>query len=199
MSNLSESLKTYLPWAVLALPAAALLSSLTSGDPRALHHVSGEAGEWAARLLMLTLIVTPLTMIFRGGDFARWLRKARRHFGVAAFAYGVLHLGAYLGSETLARVLSDLTKVEYLAGWLAFLVFLPLAATSTDWAVRRMGTWWKPMQRLTYLAAAAVLLHWSLLHDGREIGAAFVTFAPWFGLSLYRMWYWYLRPRAQVA
>ena len=186
-------------WAVMALPALAILSTLMGSDARAIHHAVGESGEWAARFLIVTLSITPLAMLFKGWDFTRWLKKSRRWLGVAAFGYAGLHVIAYvMGEDSLARILSQATDLDYLAGWLAFAVFLPLAATSTDWAVRRLGTWWKPLQRLTYAAAALVLLHWSLLHDGHGIGAALANFAPWFALTAYRLWYWYLRPRAQA-
>lgn len=191
-----KKLSPYLSWAVMALPALAIVATLMGSDARAVHHAVGESGEWAARFLIVTLSITPLTMLFKGWDFTRFLRKSRRWFGVAAFAYGALHVAAYvLGEASLAKILSQATELEYLAGWLAFAVFLPLAATSTDWAVRRLGTWWKPLQRLSYAAAALVLLHWSLLHDGHGIGAALVNFSPWFALTGYRLWYWYLRPR----
>ena len=61
--------------------------------------------------------------------------------------------------------------------------------------MRLLGTAWKPLQRWAYAAAAAVLLHWSLLHGGHGLASAAVTFLPWFALGAYRLWYWYLRPR----
>jgi methionine sulfoxide reductase heme-binding subunit len=190
----------YLIWAVLALPALSIVTSMFGTDTRALHHAVGASGEWAARMLILALSVTPITMLFKGWEFTRILRKSRRYLGVAAFAYGALHVVAYvMGEASLAKILADVTKPEYLFGWAAFALFLPLAATSTDWAMRMMGPAWKTLQRWTYVAAAGVLLHWSLLHGGHGIGAALVNFSPWFALTAYRLWYWYLRPRPALA
>ena len=190
----------YLTWALLALPALTIVAGLFGGDMRELHHAIGESGQWAARFLIVTLSITPLTMLFKGWDFTRWLRKSRRHFGVAAFAYAALHVTAYvMGEPSLTRLLADVTKPEYLFGWAAFAIFLPLAATSTDWAVKKLGTWWKPLQRWVYAAAAGVMLHWSLVHGGHGVGEAIVNFSPWIALSAYRLWYWYLRPRALAA
>lgn len=199
LKTLSERAAPALAWAVMALPALAIIATLLGSDARAIDHAVGESGEWAARFLIVTLSITPLTMLLKGWSVTRWLRKSRRWFGVGAFAYGALHVTAYvLGADSLAKILSQVTELEYLAGWIAFAIFLPLAATSTDWAVRRLGTWWKPLQRLSYAAAAGVLLHWSLLHGGHGIGAALANFAPWFVLTGYRLWYWYLRPRASA-
>lgn len=195
-----KKIAPYAAWAVMALPALAIVATMLGSDPRALHHAVGESGEWAARFLIVTLSITPLTMLFKGWEFTRWLRKSRRWLGVAAFGYGLLHVAAYaMGEASLTKILADATRLDYLAGWLAFAVFLPLAATSTDWAVRRLGTWWKPLQRWAYVAAAGVLLHWSLLHGGHGVTAALVNFSPWFALTGYRLWYWYGRPRALAA
>lgn len=190
----------YLTWAVLTLPALAIVTQLSGTDPRALHGAVGQSGEWAVRLLILTLSVTPLMMLFKGWEFTRLLRKSRRHFGVASAAYAALHVTAYvMGEGTLAKVLAQATAWEYLAGWAAFAIFLPLAATSSDWAVRKLGSRWKPLQRWTYAAALLVLLHWSLLHGGHGVGEAMVNYSPLVLLTGYRLWYSWLRPRPQLA
>lgn len=190
----------YLTWAVLTLPALAIVTQLSGTDPRSLHGAVGQSGEWAVRLLILTLSVTPLMMLFKGWEFTRFLRKSRRHFGVASAAYAALHVTAYvMGEGTLAKVLAQATAWEYLAGWAAFAIFLPLAATSSDWAVRKLGSRWKPLQRWTYAAALLVLLHWSLLHGGHGFGEALVNYSPLVLLTGYRLWYSWLRPRPQVA
>lgn len=186
-------------WAVLAIPAFVIVTSLFGTDSRALHHAIGEAGQWSVRLLILTMSVTPLIMLFKGWEFTRFLRKSRRYFGVASAAYAALHVIAYvMGEGTLAKVLAQATELEYLAGWAAFAIFLPLAATSSDWAVRKLGTRWKPLQRWTYGAALLVLLHWALLHGGHGLGEALANYAPLIGLTSYRIWYSYLRQRPQI-
>jgi sulfoxide reductase heme-binding subunit YedZ len=70
---------------------------------------------------------------------------------VAAFCYAALHTVFYLISEqTLGRVLEELPRFDIWTGWLAFLIFLPLAATSMNYAVRKLGPRWK----LSYPARA---------------------------------------------
>ena len=61
--------------------------------------------------------------------------------------------------------------------------------------MRKLGRRWKPLQRWTYAAALLTLVHWAALHDWGHPAAALVHFAPLVGLSAYRIWYRYLRPR----
>ena len=65
-----------------------------------------------------------------------------------------------------------------------------------DYFMRRMGRSWKTLQRTTYPAAVFTLIHWATLHDWGGIGGALVHFLPLALLEAYRVWYWYLRPRA---
>jgi sulfoxide reductase heme-binding subunit YedZ len=62
-----------------------------------------------------------------------------------------------------------------------------------------LGTWWKPLQRWAYAAAVLTLLHWASLHGWRNPGPALVQFAPLAALSLYRIWWVWLRPRPMRA
>jgi len=80
-------------------------------------------------------------------------------------------------------------------GWAAFAIFIPLAATSMDYAVRKLGLWWKPLQKWTYASAVLVLLHWASLHGWNEPMGAVVNFAPLIVLTGYRLWWTYLRQR----
>jgi len=107
-----------------------------------------------------------------------------------------VHTLAYVVVEqTLARILAEASDFDMLTGWLAFAVFIPLAATSMDFAVRKMGIWWKPLQRWTYAAAALTLLHWASLHDWGGWPPAMVHFAPLAALTVYRIWWNYFRKR----
>jgi sulfoxide reductase heme-binding subunit YedZ len=195
-----KKLSPYWVWALLSLPALTMLPNLMSGTAREVHFLLHPTGEWAARLLILTLAVTPLMYLTKGAGWARWLKANRRYFGVASFAYAALHASVYVvGEGTLANVLAKATELDMALGWAAFAVFIPLAATSMDYAVRKLGTWWKPLQRWTYAAAVLVLLHWASLHGWRELGGALANFAPLAALTLYRLWWLYLRPRPMAA
>lgn len=186
----------YWLWAVLALPAMGMISPFFEEEARALRGVIHGSGEFAARFMIISMMATPLMLLTKGSRFARWLRANRRYFGVAAFGYAALHTLAYVLVEgTVDRVLAEATEFDMLTGWLAFFIFIPLAATSMDYAVRRLGTWWKPLQRWTYGAAVLTLLHWASLHNWGSWPPAAVHFAPLALLTLYRLWWIYLRPR----
>ena len=194
-------LSPYWLWALLSLaPLAWIYQAFTSDDARIFHILVHPTGEWAARLLIVTLMITPLALLFRHSGVTRWLRKNRRYFGVAAFGYAALHTFFYLVDKgSVSVVMGELSRVYIWTGWIAFAIFLPLAVTSMDYFVRVMGTWWKWLQRWTYVAAVLTLAHWASLHDWGHPTAALVHFAPLAALEAYRLWYWYLRPRAPVA
>ena len=89
----------------------------------------------------------------------------------------------------------DIPKLYIWTGWLAFAIFIPLAATSMDMVMRRMGRSWKTLQRTTYAAAILTLIHWAALHGWGRLGLGLVHFVPLAVLEAYRVFHWYLRPR----
>lgn len=190
-------LSPYLLWLILALPALGFMSSaFSTTDPKVFRELLHPTGEFGARLLIITMIATPLAMVFRGWRGPRWLKKNRRYFGVAAFGYSLLHLGFYLiDRATVAKILNEVTDLDIWTGWLAFVIFLPLAATSFDAAVKAMGPQWKNIQRGVYAAAGLTLLHWAAHDAFSGLAPALIHFGPLIGLETYRIWYWYLRPR----
>jgi methionine sulfoxide reductase heme-binding subunit len=190
----------YWLWGLLALPALGMVSPFFDETTRALRGVLHGSGEFAARFMIISMMATPLMMLTKGGRIARWLRTNRRYFGVAAFGYAAVHTLAYvLGEGTVSRILAEATEFDMLTGWLAFAVFIPLAATSMDYAVRKLGTWWKPVQRWTYAAAILTLLHWASLHNWGGWIAPAIHLAPLAALTIYRLWWTYLRARPTLA
>ena len=193
-------LSPYWLWLLLAVPALGMTSALFGDDPRAFHRLLHPTGEFAARFMIISMLATPLLYLTKGAVWARWLRTNRRYFGVAAFFYAALHTYVYLVDKgTIGRVLEQATDFDMATGWLAMLIFIPIAATSMDYAVRKLGKWWKPIQRLTYAAAVLTLLHWASLHGWNGWPPALVHFAPLAALTLYRLWWLYLRPRTKLA
>jgi len=188
-------------WAVLSLlPAVWTYEALTSTNPRILHILVHPTGEMAARLLIVTLMITPLAMIFKGRAFVGWLKRNRRYFGVASFIYALMHTVFYLlDKASIDTVVAELPRLYIWTGWLAFIIFVPLAATSMDYAVRKMGPRWKSLQRWTYVSAVLTLVHWASLHNWDHPAVAIVHFAPLIGLETWRMWYWWNRNRARMA
>ena len=188
----------YWVWGLFTLPALMMFNEiLTSDNPRIFGKLVHTTGEFSARLfLIVAMMATPLAMLFKGWRGPIWLKKNRRYLGVAAFGYAALHTVFYFYKVgTLDRVISDLPKFYIWTGWIAFIIFIPLAITSMDYFVRKMGPNWKTLQRWTYPAAVLTLLHWAALHDWRSPAAALIHFAPLTALEAYRVWYWYIRKR----
>lgn len=176
----------YLLWALLAVPAAVLLARWAADPELWVADLLRPTGEWSARLIILALAITPISMLLPGRDWVKWLVKHRRAVGVAAFAYALLHLLLYvLDMETVANMLAEAGAPGIWTGWAAFLCLLPLALTSNDRAVRALKAGWKRLQRLAYPAALLTLAHWILVHDG--LARALLTFAPLAALELYRI------------
>lgn len=177
----------YTFWALLSLPAIPMVAGLASGDPETIHELLHPTGEFAARFMIIAMMITPLMMMLKGWRGPRWLMRRRRYLGVAAFGYAALHTVLYLIDEgALAFTGAELSQLYIWTGWLAFLIFVPLAVTSTDGWVRKLGTRWKTLQRFVYGAAVLTLLHWAALHDWGGLAPALVHFIPLGLLELYR-------------
>jgi len=151
-------------WLVLALPGLWILCRWAAApEVYGYGHAIGDSGDWSAWLLMLTLAVTPIRLLFRRRSWSTWPMRRRRDFGVASFAYAASHAIIYIANKTsLDAILSDLASPDILVGWLALVLFVPLAATSNDIATRALKKSWKRLHRLVYPAAALSFLHWVL-------------------------------------
>ncbi len=173
-------------WAVLAMPALMMIRAYFTDPeiwPGDLLHPSGE---WSARLIIFALMLTPLSMLFRGRDWMQWLIRRRRPFGVAGFAYALLHLVFYiLEMETLQDMLAEIGALGVWTGWAAFFLLLPLALTSNEASMRALKQGWKRLQRLAYPAALLTLVHWMFVHD--NVRAALINFAPLAALEIWRV------------
>jgi sulfoxide reductase heme-binding subunit YedZ len=170
-------------WVLLAVPAAQILHFYFSEDPWP-DELVAPTGEWAARLIIVALMLTPLAMLLPRLRLVGWLLRRRRAFGVAAFGYALLHLAFYVAEmETLANMLAELGALGIWTGWLALLLMLPLAATSNDAAMRALKTGWKKLQRLAYPVALLTLVHWIVVHNAPA--EALLQFAP---LALLESW-----------
>lgn len=86
--------------------------------------------------------------------------------------------------------------MSYLTGWIAFFIFIPLAVTSTNYAVKKMGKNWKKLQRWVYLASVLTIVHWALINPKHQHwGPALVQFSPVILLSIYRIWHLFFRKK----
>ena len=179
-------------WTLLALPAIPMTMALLNGSPAdggepVTHKLLHPTGEFAARFMIVAMMITPLRMLFPGARFLSWMMLRRRYFGVAAFAYAAAHTLLYIvDMQTLQAMWAEFFALGIWTGWLAFFVFIPLAATSNDHFVRKLGPAWKSLQRWVYVAALATLVHWIFVHN--NLGPALVHFVPLAGLEVYRIW-----------
>lgn len=175
----------YTFWILIALPSIGMIAgALGSNNYEEMLHPTGE---FAARFMIIAMILSPLKMLFPKSGVIQWLMRRRRYLGVAAFGYAALHTLYYvLDLGSMSTILAEFTEFGIWTGWLAFLIFVPLALTSNNWSVRTMGAGWKTLQRFTYVAAVATLVHWIFLEY--EIGPALVHFLPLAALEAYRIW-----------
>ncbi|MGB0900204.1 sulfite oxidase heme-binding subunit YedZ [Halocynthiibacter sp.] len=201
MKNRFSVFFPWLLWVILAIPALSMLSEAISGTSSdRFENLLHPTGEFAARFMIISLLATPLCMLLRGWRGPAWLKRNRRYFGVAAFGYAALHLGFYvIDKAALAPMLADLATPPFWFGWLAFAIFVPLAVTSSDYFVRRLGPNWKELQRWNWVAAVLIVFHWLTMDNGKSLGPVLVHFTPLALLTGYRLWYWYLRPRPQTT
>ncbi|MEK7723867.1 MAG: protein-methionine-sulfoxide reductase heme-binding subunit MsrQ [Acidobacteriota bacterium] len=113
--------------------------------------------------LLITLAVTPLRKIFRWNG----LIKYRRMLGLYAFFYGTLHLITYSifdKSLSVSAIVSDTFQRPFIAvGMLAFTLMIPLAVTSTNAMIKRLGKRWGKLHKLTYLVAIGGVVHFYLI------------------------------------
>ncbi len=137
-------------------------------DPVAqLEHRSGD---WALRLLLVTLAITPLRRFMGWTDLVRF----RRMLGLFAYFYACVHLTIYVVIDLggyWSQLFADIVKRPYITvGFTAWLLLIPLAVTSTRGMMRRLGRHWKRLHRLVYVIALLAILHflWLVKADHRE-------------------------------
>ena len=123
--------------------------------------VTDETGTWTLRFLVLTLLVTPLR------KWTGWnsLIKFRRMLGLFAFFYGSLHFLTYLVLDQffdIDAIVADIVKRPFITvGFTAFVLMIPLAATSTAGWIRRLGgKRWNLLHKLAYVSATAGVVHY---------------------------------------
>jgi sulfoxide reductase heme-binding subunit YedZ len=173
-------------WLVLSVPAIAFTFGGITGGLSA-HDALHPSGEMAARLMIITMMASSLRAVLPSARWTLWLMRRRRDFGVAAFAYAVQHTVFYLVDKgMLAATLGELGQAGIWTGWLACLIMLPLALTSNDIAVRRMGRRWKALHRWVYAAAVLTVAHWAFIAGG--IGAVAANFLPLVVVHAWRLY-----------
>jgi len=147
----------------------AVQQQLGANPVEALLHRSGD---WALRLLLVTLVISPLRKISGWG----WLLRFRRMLGLYAFFYALLHFTVYLWLDrnwSWMEIGVDILERPYITlGFVAFMILLALAVTSTRGMMRRLGRHWTALHRWVYAAGIFSCIHylWLVKADYREPG-----------------------------
>lgn len=169
INTTARRIPTWAVYILYILPAPYFFYlALTGGlGPDPVKPLEHEYGEIALQLLIIGLCVTPLRRFFGIN-----LIKFRRTFGVLAFTYVTLHLlvWAFLDVQTLDRVIADIIKRPYITiGMAGFLLLLPLAITSNNWSVRKLGPKWRQLHKVTYAAVILGGVHYIWLVKGIQL------------------------------
>ena len=132
--------------------------------------ITRSTGWWALCLLMVTLSVTPLRKL----SGANWLLRLRRMLGLYAFFYALVHFITFIWFDhwfDVGEIVKDVIKRPFVTmGFAAFVLLWPLALTSSNAMVRRLGRNWKRLHRLVYVIAVLGVVHywWLVKRDLTE-------------------------------
>ena len=153
---------------LLPLVRLAVLAATDSLGANPVEFITRSTGTWTLVLLLCTLAITPLRRFTGLG----WLIRLRRLLGLVSFAYAVLHALTWVWLDQWfdpRAMLTDIMQRPFVtAGFVAVLLMLPLALTSTDAMMRRLGRRWAKLHRVVYLVLAASLLHYWWHKQGKN-------------------------------
>lgn len=180
-----------LAFAAALVPLATLVAGVTlypdwlGANPA--EFITRSTGDWTLRFLLLTLAVTPLRKITGWHALARF----RRMLGLFAFFYATVHLSSYLAFDhafDLMAIVRDIVKRPFITvGFTTLVLMAPLAATSTNAMVKRLGARrWTALHKLVYLIAPLGVLHfwWMVKRDVTEPAIYAVVLAVLLGWRL---------------
>jgi sulfoxide reductase heme-binding subunit YedZ len=162
--------------ALLLVPAALLAYRFATGGlgPRPFDEAIHETGSWAIRCLVASLAITPARRIF---DWPK-LIIVRRMVGLAAFFYAAGHFALYVADMQgdLVRVAGEIASRIYLTiGFAALLGLSVMAATSTDAAIRRLGSNWGRLHAIVYALGVLAAIHFFMQTKADVFEATFVA------------------------
>lgn len=131
--------------------------------------ITRNTGDWTLYFLCITLAVTPLRRFTKWN----WLIKLRRMIGLYAFFYALLHFTTFLWFDhffDIETMLKDVIKRPFITvGFIAFVLLIPLAVTSTNGMVKRLGgKRWQWLHRLVYVIAPLGILHFWWMKAGKN-------------------------------
>ncbi|RFB73675.1 MULTISPECIES: protein-methionine-sulfoxide reductase heme-binding subunit MsrQ [unclassified Herbaspirillum] len=150
-----------------------------------IEFITRNTGDWALYFLCITLAVTPLRKLTKWN----WLVRLRRMLGLYAFFYVALHFTIFFWLDhffDVQEMWADIVKRPFITiGVLAFVLLIPLAVTSTNAMVRRLGgKRWQWLHRLTYVIVPLGVLHFWWVKAGKNLLAQPILFSVIVGLLL---------------
>jgi sulfoxide reductase heme-binding subunit YedZ len=156
-----------------------------------IEFITRNTGDWTLYFLCMTLAVTPLRRLSKWN----WLIRLRRMLGLFAFFYAVLHFTTFLWFDhffDINEMLKDVVKRPFITvGFTAFLLLIPLAVTSTNGMVKRLGAKrWQWLHRAIYLIAPLGILHFWWMKAGKHDFAQPILFGSIVALLLLARVYW---------
>jgi sulfoxide reductase heme-binding subunit YedZ len=156
------------PLAILVLETLGVAGMSLGANP--VEELMHRLGKWGLRFLLITLAVTPVRRL----TGKNWLLRFRRMLGLFAFFYILIHFLTYAGLDQrfdFPAIIEDVAERPYITiGFTALLLLIPLAVTSTNGMMRRLGRRWQKLHRLVYPIAILGVWHfyWQVKLDTLE-------------------------------
>jgi sulfoxide reductase heme-binding subunit YedZ len=172
-ASINDRLRRWPDWPLYVIGVVPIVTIYYQGitgqlgvDPaKVIEH---KIGLWALWLLIAGLAISPISKFF-----GLRMIKFRRAIGLLGFFYVLVHMLTWLvlDVQILSQVWADILKRPYITiGMLAFVLMIPLAATSNNWSIRKMGAQnWQRLHRLTYAVALLGALHFVMLAKGFQL------------------------------
>ena len=198
-----QTANQHLAWLKLAifvlclLPFGRLLLAASNADfgDEPVKFVQRWTGMWTFNLLLLTLCISPLRALTQ----QHWLLRLRRMLGLFTFFYACLHFMSFIGFEhsfAVDEIARGVLKRPFvIVGFAAFLLLIPLAATSNQWAIRQLGgRKWQELHRNIYLIGILASVHYFWLAE-----AADLLWPVIYALALAALLWWRVEERRRKA
>ena len=161
-----------------------------------IEFITRSTGDWTLYFLCITLAVTPL----RRFTSWNWLIKLRRMLGLFAFFYAALHFTTFLWFDhffDVTEMLKDVYKRPFITvGFIAFVLLIPLAVTSTNGMIKRLGgKRWQWLHRTIYVTAMLGILHFWWMRAGKHNFEKPIVFGTIVAVLLLLRAYWYFKQK----
>lgn len=202
LSNRQLQLLKLIVFVLAALPflrlAYAVYQDNLGANP--LEFITRNTGDWTLYFLCITLAVTPLRKLLGW----HWLIRLRRMLGLYSFFYASLHFLTFLWFDhffDLGDMWRDIIKRPFITvGFITFVLLLPLAITSNNVMIRRLGgKQWQLLHRLIYLIAPLGVLHYFWMKAGKNLLLQPLIFAAIVSSLLVVRLYWRLQSKAAIT